>query len=172
MADWTKYFGPNVKLPASSQPTRSLRAFQISDPALDSEHVRVHSDAWCVTIETPGILARLFGRPRSVRLFEIPNPNVDRCLLLYRATMKPEGLNGQAYLEMWCRVQGREYFSRGVGFGQIASGTASWDTYETPFLLKKGETPDLIRLNIAVVGRGTILVKNVEVVSAPLQDSD
>ncbi len=62
---------------------------------------------------------------------------------------------------MWCRLPGRgEFFSRGLN--QTLKGTTDWASYEIPFRLKKGERPDLIKLNLAVEGRGKVWIKDVE----------
>jgi hypothetical protein len=164
--DWSKYFGANAGLPALSQPMQSLRAFTTGDPTVDAECVEVQGDVWRIDVERQGLFARLFKRPQSVRLFELVNPGVEECLLVYRAQLRTDGPIIRAYLEMWCRFAGREYFSKGVGFNQVASGTTDWTTYETPFLLRKGEAPELLRLNIAVMGSGTILVREVEILCA------
>jgi hypothetical protein len=142
----------------------------MGDAVADTQRVQPQSDGWRVTVEPQGLLARLLGRAQSVRLFEIADPRVQQCLVVYRAKLKPEDLNGSAYLEMWSRLNGREYFSKGFGFGQVTSKAIDWQTYETPFLLKKSEVPDLFRLNIAVKGSGNVLIKDVEVVYAPLRE--
>jgi hypothetical protein len=142
----------------------------MGDAVVDAQHVQAQSGAWRVTVQPQGLLARLLGRAQSVRLFEIADPHVQQCLVVYRAKLKPEDLSGSAYLEMWCRINGREFFSKGFGFGQVTSNAFDWQTYETPFLLKKGEVPDLFRLNIAVKGSGNVLIKDVEVVYAPLRE--
>jgi len=55
-------------------------------------------------------------------------------MITYRARIKTEGLEGRAYLEMWCRLPGRgEFFSK--GFQQAVSGTTGRATYETPSIL-------------------------------------
>ena len=170
MTDWTKYLGDNVGLPPASEPMQALRAFQIGEQVIDSERVETQSDGWRVTVKRQGLIASLFGQAQSVRLFEIADSQVQLCLLVYRAKMKPEELSGQAYLEMRCRMNGREFFSKGFGFGQVTSSTPDWETYETPFLLKKGEISDFIKLNVAVKGSGTVLIKDIEVLCAPLQE--
>jgi hypothetical protein len=69
---------------------------------------------------------------------------------------------------MWCRFPGRgEFFSKGLH--QKAKGTVGWSSYEVPFNLKAGERPDLIRLNVAFDGPGTVWVRNVELVRTPLR---
>ena len=104
---------------------------------------------------------------RTVQLFEIENLAVENCIVAYRAKMKTENLSKRAYLEMWCRVEGwAESFSK--GFHHAVSGTNGWAAYETPFFLRKGERADLIRLNVVTEGAGTIWIKDVEVIKAPL----
>jgi hypothetical protein len=111
-------------------------------------------------------------KAQTFRLFEVSEPGVEECIVLYRAKLKTENLNGRAYLEMWCRLPGRgEFFSKGLS--QTVTGSNDWLSCEIPFLLKKGEKPDLIRLNLVVqaVGwlfkkavSGKLWIKNVELV--------
>jgi len=85
---------------------------------------------------------------------------VDNVQLIYEAKIKSEGLNGQAYLEMWCVFKDKgEYFSR--GFDSIISGTTNWKTIRTVFNLKKGEMPDQIKLNVVIYGVGKIWVDDI-----------
>jgi len=100
------------------------------------------------------------------RLFEVPDPGVENCTILYKARLKTEALAGRAYLEMWCRLPGLgESFSRGLN--NTVSGTTGWVSTETPFFLKRGEKPDLIRLNLVVEGPGQVFIKDVRLESAP-----
>jgi tRNA A-37 threonylcarbamoyl transferase component Bud32 len=102
------------------------------------------------------------AEPRTIQLFELPNPGVEDCKIIYRAQLKTEKLKGRAYLEMWCRLPGSgESFSKGLD--HVATGSTDWASYETPFFLKKGEKPDLLRLNLVVEGTGRVGIRNVEV---------
>lgn len=101
-----------------------------------------------------------------VRLFEVEEVDVEPGVLLYEADLMTEGLDGRVYLEMWCRFPGRgEFFSRGLR--QLLTGTTGWVSAHTPFVLKEGEVPDLIRLNLAVEGTGRVRVRNVRLSHAP-----
>jgi hypothetical protein len=40
-------------------------------------------------------------------------------------------------------------------------------TCQTPFFLKAGERPDLIRLNLVIEGRGKVLIKDIELTASP-----
>jgi hypothetical protein len=91
-------------------------------------------------------------------------------MLIYRAKLKSENLKGRAYLEGWCRMlSGGEFFSKGLD--NPATGTTDWASYETPFFLKQGEHADLIKLNLVIEGKGTIWIKDVEVLRGPLPPS-
>jgi hypothetical protein len=104
----------------------------------------------------------------SIRLFEIAEPGAEQCLLTYRARLKGEGVVKPAYLEMWCRLPGRgEFFSKGLG--QPLTGTVGWASYETPFRLKRGQRPDLIKLNLAMEGPGTVWLADIELLKTPLK---
>jgi hypothetical protein len=99
-------------------------------------------------------------KAQTFRLFEVPDPGVEDCRVLYRAELRTEGLTGRAYLEMWCRLPGRgEFFSKGLN--QTVTGSNDWVSCEIPFFLKPSERPDLIRLNLVVQARGWLFKKAV-----------
>jgi hypothetical protein len=69
---------------------------------------------------------------------------------------------------MWVSVPGRgEFFSRGLT--SPLTGTTDWATAETPFLLREGEDPDNVRLNVVVDGAGTVWVDDVWLLKGPLE---
>lgn len=140
-----------------SGPTERVRGFSTADPTRSRDGVTVEGGAWRVDA----------AEKRTVRLFEVPDPELEQCLLTYRARLRTEGLAGRAYLEMWCRLPGRgEFFSRGMH--QAVKGTTAWCSHETPFRLKAGQRPDLIKLNLVVEGAGTVWVSGVELLRTPL----
>jgi hypothetical protein len=178
MTDWSKWLGPNAKTAAAPE---LIRAFRITDPIVDDELVQVDGDAWRIGgEEEPGdspvarmgaYLARLFhNQGRSVRLFDLADPGKENGLLIYRAKLRTEDVQGQAYLQMWCRLAGRgEFFSKSHGFGQAAQGTTDWATYETPFILQPGQSPNTVRLEVVLEGSGKVWIKDVELLFAPLE---
>ena len=155
MLDWLKsLFG----VPTPAGPQELLRRFGTEQPLLTTSGIRVESGAW--RIDPPAA--------QTVRLFEVDQPGVEQCMLACRAELRAEGLRGRAYLEMWCRVAGMgEFFSK--GFHQAVSGTVDWARCEIPFLLRKGQRPDLLKLNIVVEGTGTVWIRNVELLKTPLK---
>ena len=134
----------------------TLRTFRPTDKPISGEFTLTEDNAWAVSCTTT----------QTFRLFEVPNPGVEHCTVLYRAKLKSEGLEGRAYLEMWCQFPGQgEAFSRGLN--NTISGSSDWATCQTHFYLKAGEEPDLIRLNLVVEGRGKVLIKKVELTRSP-----
>ncbi len=115
-----------------------------------------------------GSLRVIAKEPTTVRLFEVTDLEVENARLTYRAKLRSDRLNGQAYLEMWCSFPGKgEFFSRGLQ--NPVTGTMNWITAETPFFLKKGEKPDVIKLNLVINGKGTVWIDDVRLLKGPLQ---
>lgn len=104
---------------------------------------------------------------QTIRLFEVQEPQAEQCLISYRAKMKTDNLAGRAFLEMRCRFPGRgEFFSKGLN--QAVKGTTDWASYEIPFYLKKGQKPDLIKLNLVVEGSGKVWLRDVQLFKTPM----
>ena len=153
MSDWLRSL---IIRPASTTIPDVVRRFSIGDATLSRDNITVDEKAWLVDAQ----------EERVIRLFEVPDPDVEQCLLTYRASLKTEGLTGRAFLEMWCRLPGQgEFFSRGLN--QTVKGTTDWASYETPFRLKRDQRPDLIKLNLAIEGKGKVWIKDVELLKTP-----
>lgn len=146
------------KQPEPAGPPQKIRAFTSADRPITQDGVTADQNGW-----------RIESREkRTARLFEVPNPGVEQCVLTYRARMKTANLQGAGYLEMWCRFPDRgEFFSRGLH--HKVTGTTDWASYEAPFYLKKDQRPDLIKLNIVFEGAGTVWIKDVELLKTPLK---
>lgn len=114
-----------------------------------------------------GSLRITANEPVVIRLFETGDIDVEDARLTYRAKVRTQGVEGKAYLEMWCQFAGKgEYFSRDLG--APLTGTTEWSTEETPFFLKKGENPDNVKLNLVVNGSGTVWIDDIRLLSGPL----
>ncbi len=121
-----------------------------------------------ISTDGGGSLRIIAREPMTVRLFEVEGLDIENARLIYRARLRTQNVEGQAYLEMWCRLPGRgEFFSRGIK--SSLGGTTGWVTEETPFFLKKGQKPDLVKLNLVVKGRGTVWIDDVRLLKAPLR---
>ena len=152
-----KWLQSMFSMPKPAGPPRVLKAFAPGEATITKSDVRAEDGGW-----------RIDAREKqTVRLFEVPNPGVEQCQLAYRAELRTEGLRGRAYLEMWCRLPGGgEYFSK--GFHNAVKGTTGWSSVEIPFFLRKGQVPDLVKLNVEVEGTGTVWVRNIELRMTPL----
>jgi hypothetical protein len=76
-------------------------------------------------------------------------------------------VEGRVFLEMWCHFLGKgEFFSRGLQ--SPLTGTTNWITEETSFLLRKGENPDTVRLNLVIDGKGTAWIDDIRLLKSPL----
>ena len=76
---------PLTMLAAASEQT-NLKTFTISDATISKEFV-VTNDAW---LANP-------AKAQVLRLFEVPPPSVDKCMVIFRAKLKTEDLDGQAF---------------------------------------------------------------------------
>jgi serine/threonine protein kinase len=140
-----------------------IRSFTVGkQQTITQDGIEIHDKAWRITA----------AKARTVRLFEVDNPGVEDCVVTYRAKLKTKNVDGKAYLEMWCRFPGMgEFFSKGLH--NAISGTNDWASYEIPFFLKKGQRPDLLKLNLAIEGKGTVWIKDIEVLrSLPAKATD
>ena len=103
-----------------------------------------------------------------IRMFETGNIDVENARLICRARLRTENVQGRVYISMRC------YFPRGESYSTRAlanplSGTTDWTTQETSFLLKKGEKPDNIRLELIINGKGTVWVDDIRLLKGPLK---
>ncbi len=153
MLDWLKSL---FRMPQPAGPPVTLRKFALTDRLVSSDGVTVEPDAW--RIEATG--------DRTFLLFQVPQPGVDQCMLTYRVQLKTSAVRGGVYLEMWCVFGGNEYFSK--DFPHKAKGTNDWASYQTPFYLKQGQFPDMVKLNLTFEGPGTVWLKDVELLKTPL----
>ncbi len=110
-----------------------------------------------------GSLRVMVDEPSVIRLFETGALEIDDATLVYRARLRTENVQGNVYLEMWCRFPGKgEFFSRGLE--SPLRGTNDWTTREIPFFLKKGEVPDDVKLNVVSEGSGVIWIDDIRLI--------
>ncbi|HSR54457.1 MAG TPA: hypothetical protein VLV83_26830 [Acidobacteriota bacterium] len=105
--------------------------------------------------------------PTTIQLYETGDIDVEAARLIYRARLRTESIEGQVYLEMWCRFPEKgEYFSRALQ--SPLTGTQDWTIQETPFFLRQGDNPDNVRLNLVVTGSGNVWIDDIHLLKAPL----
>lgn len=107
-------------------------------------------------------------KPMVVKLYETGKLNIENCHIFYQAKLKTAGLQGAAYLEMWCHFPGKgDFFSRALQ--SKLSGDNDWSSHEASFMLQKGESPDNVKLNLAVNGTGTVWIDEIKLLKVPLE---
>ena len=107
-------------------------------------------------------------KPLVIQLANTGDSDIEDALLIYRAKIRTEDLKGKVYLEMWCSFKGKgQFFSKAIE--NALTGTNNWTVQEAPFILKKGENPDDIKLNIVISGKGTVWLDNLELLRKPLK---
>lgn len=137
--------------PQPAGPPVLIKRFDRSESTISKDEIIPSEEGWLVDV----------GESRVIRLFEIEITKIENCILTYRASLKSEDVQNRSYLEMWCRIPARgEFFSK--GFHNALKGTNDWASYEVPFYLKRGQQPDLIKLNLTVEGRGKVWIRNIE----------
>jgi hypothetical protein len=147
-----------VELPAVAADPRTLQSFPATAKPISQDGVKAEEGGWRIDA----------AAPRTARLFEVSKPAVQNGMLTYRAQLKAADIQGKAYLEMWCRFPGKgEFFSKGLL--NPVQETTGWASYETPFRLEKGEEPDLLKLNVTIEGKGTVWIKDIEVLFTPFE---
>jgi hypothetical protein len=105
--------------------------------------------------------------PSIIRLFEVSDISIENAALIYQARLRTENAQGNVYLEMWCQFKGQgEFFSRGLQ--SPLKGTTDWTTEEIPFFLKKGEKPDLVKLNVVSEGPAMIWIDDIRLLQRAL----
>jgi len=121
-----------------------------------------------ISADGNGSLRITVTEPTVVRLFEVGDIDVENARLIYQAKVRTESVEGQVFLEMWCHFPGKgEFFSRGLQ--TPLTGTIDWTTEEIFFLLRKGENPDNVKLNLVVDGKGTVWIDDIRLLKGSLQ---
>lgn len=147
-----------VSVPQPVGPSQLIKVFTTADATVTQDRLREEEVGWS---------AELSG-PETLHFFQFEPPHLERCMITYRAQMKTEDLEGGAYLELWCRFPGRgDFFSKGLH--HVVTGSTDWASYEVPFYLKKGQCPDLLKLDVTSKGAGRIWIKDIELSQTPLK---
>jgi hypothetical protein len=143
-----------------------IRQFPLDDMSgvIDQSHVHLDKD---VSADGKGSFRIEASEPVSVPLFEIHDLAIDNAKIFYQARVRTQDVIGQVYLEMLCHFPNKgEFFSRGQA--TLLSGTTDWTSQEIPFILQKGETPDIIKLNLVINGSGTAWIDDITLSRGPL----
>jgi len=99
------------------------------------------------------------SREARLHLFTLEAPGVSRDTYAIRGQVRYEGVEGQAYLEMWSHFPEGAFFSRTLVSGAMKSisGSSPWRLVIMPFFNKEGGPhPQKLVVNLVFPGRGTV----------------
>lgn len=102
-----------------------------------------------------------------VALYEVFDVDLEDALLNYRAQLKTENVTGKVYLRMHVLLPDKGEYIAGALVSAL-TGTNDWTEQKTGFILKAGENPDRVTLNVVVEGAGTVWIDEIELFSEPL----
>ena len=140
-----------------------LRKLSLDDASVIGTTIQTDTQ---VKAEGKGSIKITTQRPTTICLGEVARLDIENAKLVYKAKVKSD-LDGTAYLEMWARVGGRQYFSRGMN--DVVSRKSEWKIIQTPFLFQKDQRPEKVTLNLVINGKGTVWIDEIVLSKQPLQ---
>jgi hypothetical protein len=120
-----------------------------------------------VSSDGNGSLRIEVNKPMTIRLFETGDIDIKNAQLIYQARLRTENIEGgRVYLEMRCHIVGQGEFP---GVVRSLTESTDWTTTETWYLLKYGENPDNVKLNLIIDGnKGTVWIDDIRLLKGPL----
>src|SRR5205823_11870231 len=106
------------------------------------------------------------GQHGTVPLFQMPTRDVHKGVLTFRAKLKSANLPKNAYLRLDL-MMGNELVVCPVS--RPISGVSDWASFESSYAMDENHIPDAARLNLAFDSRGTVWLKDVELVYVPAE---
>lgn len=97
--------------------------------------------------------------PSVLCIYTVNDLKEEDCTLNYTARVKTGDFSGTVHLEMVCKVNGFDYFSKGLN--STVRDVQDWKMLTTPFFLRKGDVCTGMVLNIAINGKGTVWIDDV-----------
>jgi hypothetical protein len=119
-----------------------------------------------VSADGKGSLKIAVEQPTTIQLYEVPVPKVENSDMIYQAKVKAQDFGGDAYLQMLVHFpSGGEMEAQ--NYDKAIGGTTDWVAMEVPFKVRKGQKPDVVRLNLILNGAGTVWVDDVRLHKVP-----
>lgn len=158
--------GPLAWAACSEEPASEVRRIPISD--LEGV-VTMPGEGVLLDLETSwdgnGALHMRAEGPSQVFLYDLRDVDVEAGILVYRARLRARDVEGKVYLEMFLTFpQKGTFFSRGPQAS--LTGTTGWEDSETRFLLKPGENPSRVQLNLVIDGTGDVWVDDIRLLKS------
>jgi len=101
------------------------------------------------------------GQPFALPVLTIENPPITRARYAVTGFVRHEGVEGKAYLEMWCHFPGKApCFTRTLAEGgpmRHLEGASGWRVFTLPFYSEEGAPPpEKLVVNVVLPGRGLV----------------
>jgi len=119
-----------------------------------------------VSFDGKGSLKITVEQPTTVQLYEVPSPKAENSDIIYQAKLKTKDFGGDAYLQMLIHYpSGGEITAH--NYDKAIGGTTEWTPMEVKANIRKGQKPDVVRLNLILNGGGTVWVDDVHLHKVP-----
>lgn len=108
------------------------------------------------------------SKPLTVRVGVFGNPKIKEKTYAVTGMVRYEHVEGQAYLEMWSVLPGRQrFFTKTLDSGLLAplTGSSGWRRFSLPFDLTGSENkPKMLEINVVFAGKGTVYLGPLSIV--------
>ena len=119
-----------------------------------------------VSSDGKGSLKITIEQPTTVQLYEVSNPNAENSDIIYQAKLKAKDFGGDAYLQMQIHYPSGGQ-TEAHNYDKAIGGSTDWVAMETKANIRKGQKPDVVRLNLILNGGGTVWVDDVHLRKVP-----
>ncbi|OKH22408.1 hypothetical protein NIES593_13130 [Hydrococcus rivularis NIES-593] len=170
-------------VPEAEEPFQLIRRFDITDQLLTKRCISVDGDAWRIEaydaqeensafasfLETSSTIEKPV---RSVKLFEIDEPNVQECIIACRAWMKTDQMIEAVTL---CLGFDRpmDFFgfktSNLINYRTANVLGTEWKEYEVRYYFKKEQNPGKFKINLDFSSSGIAWIKDIWLLQAPVK---
>lgn len=102
------------------------------------------------------------AKATRVTVLTLVRPPVKTAVYAIVGQLRHEGVEGRGFMEMWSHFSGGDlYFTRTLarrGPMKHLAGSSGWRRFVLPFRPKGGERPRRLVVNVALAGRGTVVL--------------
>jgi hypothetical protein len=185
----------HLQIPEPGAPFEVIRRFSIADQPITKGCITVDQDSWRIEAydewttrqsSSQSSFAQSFEAfstsrstsneeaIRTVILFEVNEPDHQECVLACRAYLKTvdiqDGVKLVLGLNRPVTVMGITANSSSFQSAKV-SGTADWQQYEVRYHFKQEQYPGKIQVSVAFQSAGTLWVREVELLQAPIKSA-
>jgi hypothetical protein len=161
-----KELDKRLAVPEPGEPFTLIRKFAIAEPTVTKGGITVVGENLQIEAYDDHNNQRFLSTTeplRNVILFEIPEPNVQECVLACRFCAK--ALNSEKSINVSLGLKGQWTKSWAKGVSQ----TDDFWLYETRAHFKKETEPVNIQISVQFESAGILLIRDIELLQAPIK---